>query len=122
MLFDCLPESLLVAVGTMEPVCGWSGIELRYMSNATLKASQYFLISLIFFGKQLKSLLPLTWKLLYLNICTDRPFLLRLGTLTLLPSLVSSSVLSTPQFGAIYIYYSITFLPPFLRIHPEGKG
>ena len=34
-LFDCLPDCLSVAVGTIEPIRGWSGIKLRYISSAS---------------------------------------------------------------------------------------
>ena len=38
-LLDCLPDCLSVAAGIREPILGWSGTSLMYLSRASLKSS-----------------------------------------------------------------------------------
>ena len=84
-----------------------SGTVSRNLSSSLLKKSWSLWISLNFFGRQLKSLAPLIWKLFLRSVWIALlPLGIRLGILHFLPDLLFSGASSTPQLGDIFPEFS----------------
>ena len=124
--FECLPVIWLIGGGINSPTSGWSGMHVKNVSSLALNWSTVQLVRfLIDLGKELKSLVPWTWKdCSLIDITRCDAFLAILGNSQLLPNLESwldftliphsGTMLSTAFHVYMILYRSILRCSEFI--------